>query len=113
MLDIRIEDIKVLFDAIRNIGICVALTLGLPFIEAAIPIIFDNAIVKIIAIGTTFGVILGLYSLNLLWLYTNLKGAPKSKYSHFIGFFIIVITITVAIGGAAFAEVWHQLFSSQ
>ena len=106
-----IEDIKTLFDSIRNIGICAALTIGLPFIEKTMPLVCNSTWLKLSATACTIGVIIGLYILNLIWLFSKLDSKPKSKHFHLFSSFIVMSLISLAIGSTAFAKVWGQLFN--
>lgn len=106
-----IKDIKTLFDSIRNIGICAALTIGLPFIENTTPLVCNSIWLKLSATAFTIGVIIGLYIFNLIWLFSELASKPKSKYLYLVSSFIVMSTISLAIGSAAFSRVWGQLFN--
>ncbi|SFG37545.1 hypothetical protein SAMN05216175_10626 [Neptunomonas qingdaonensis] len=106
-----VNDVKVFFDSIRNIGICAALTLGLPFIEKTMPLIFCNSnALKFTAVSFSIGVILGLYVFNLIWLFKSLKSKGSSKFSYAISSIVIMSLITLAIGSTAFIEVWGNLY---
>lgn len=105
-----ITDTKTLFDAIRNIGICAALTLGLPFIEQSIPVAFGGNWLKAIAVYCTIGVIIGLYLCNLAWLFSSLTAKQSSKHFHAVSSTIVILLITLSICSTAFQQVWGQLF---
>lgn len=106
-----VSDVKIFFDSIRNIGLCAALTLGLPFIEKAMPTIWGSNALKFIAVSFSIGVIFGLYAFNLIWLFKNLESEAKSRIFNAASSFIIIFLVTLAIGSTAFNEVWGKLYS--
>jgi hypothetical protein len=103
-------DIKVFFDAIRNIGICAALILGLPSIELAMPVIFNCNIIKIFATSFTLGMVIGLYLLNLVWLFKSLKVRSKNKMLFMISSVIVIGLISLAVGISSISSVWGSIF---
>ena len=111
VLDKFVHDVKIFFDSIRNIGTCSALTLGLPFLEKAMPIICDSYMLKVIAVSFSISIIFALYLFNLIWLFNSLESEVKSKVFNAFGSLVIILLITIAIGGTAFVEVWSKLFN--
>ncbi|BFM20062.1 hypothetical protein [Gilvimarinus japonicus] len=98
-----VADIKILFDYIRNIGLCVAIILGVPYVESLIP--FFSA--KVIFAAFSVGVVFGLYVLNYMWLRSALKTEPTSKFFHSFGILTLIIVFTMTLGGASI----YNLFS--
>lgn len=105
------DDIKLFFDGLRNIAICVALFSGIPIIESITPIIFGSDFLKYFVSIFSIGLIIGLYVLNLIWLHVSFQQEPLSRIMHFISFTTLMVIITLATGASMFIKIWPQLFS--
>lgn len=104
-----VTDIKTFFDSIRNIGLCVALTIGLPFIEKSANFYCENTTFTYAVVTLSVALIVFLYFFNLVWLFSSQQGEVMSKLLYILSLITIMGLITVAIGGAAFVEVWGKL----
>jgi uncharacterized membrane protein len=104
-----IRDIKLLFDGLRNIAICVALAAGLPIIEKVTPMIFDSSLLKFTVVTLSISVIILLYVFNIIWLHVSFEQKSTSKILHVVGFTTLLLLVTIATGAAVFIEIWPQL----
>ena len=103
----KADDVKTLFDSIRNIGICVGLTLGLPMIQNTLGQGFWGATITYFS----FGIILGLYLFNIFFTLVKLKEKPSVPLIYYIGFPMISILTTFIMGGVALTKVHDQMFN--
>jgi hypothetical protein len=99
------DDVKLVFDFLRNIAICIGLVFGLPYLGDLIVVVFGSLIFAFLCIISLLTITLGLYLLNIMWLVSGLSERPTSKILHRISLAVIVSTSSVAIGGATFSEV--------
>jgi hypothetical protein len=104
-----IRDINLMFDGLRNIGICVALAAGLPILEKVTPMICDSSLFKFAVVTFSIAVIIFLYVFNLIWLYVSFEQEPTSKILHLLGFTTLLFLVTIATGAAVFIKIWPQL----
>ena len=103
--DKLINDVKILFDGLRNIGICVALISSLPFIEKLqIRNFFRQTFVIMLS-----SLALILFALNVAWVYKSLTSEPLSKKLHLLSSIIFFILVTIAIAIVALTEVWPKI----
>jgi hypothetical protein len=90
------DDLKVIFDSLRNVGICAGFLLGASYVYNDSPLIFGSSYLTTAII---FGLVifcLALYSMNAWWLFTSLKSKPKSKVTHVIGGMSLIAMATIA-----------------
>jgi hypothetical protein len=104
------DDIKLFFDGLRNIAICVALVTGLPIIERVTPLVCDSTWLKFSVTSFSIGMIISLYILNLVWLHVSFKQEPTSKFMQLFGFTILLLLITIATGTTVFINTWPQIY---
>jgi hypothetical protein len=105
------DDIKLFFDGLRNVAICVALFTGVPIIESITPIISGSNFLKYFVSIFSIGIIAGLYALNLIWLHVRFQQEPTTRIIHFISFTTLMIIITLATGASVFIKICPQLFA--
>lgn len=90
----KLNDTKVAFDSLRNMGICIAMPVGLPALINAAPFSFPT----ISAIFSTFVLVAALYLayLNCRWTMQKLKEQPTNKWMHKAGqIFLLSIALLV------------------
>lgn len=103
------DDIKTIFDSIRNIAICAALILALPSAKE----LFNGCPELIVTLFTGFsiGAIICLYILNFMWVIYNTKERPKSEAWLYICNLSFTSVITILSAGVATAKVWPLVFN--
>ena len=106
-LEDKADDVKTLFDSLRNMSICVGLTLSLPIIQDTIGVGFWGASITYFS----YGVILGLYALNILFTLVKLKEKPSSPPIYYLGFTAISLVTTFITGGLALKNVHNEIFN--
>lgn len=103
------NDIKVIFDGFRNIGLCVGLMAGLPVIQNLVPMVCGSDLLRASVVSGCVALILALYIFNLIWVAAEIRGKPSSKTVSWLGFFTVFSIASIAIGWAAFSEVSKDL----
>ncbi|MBE0421989.1 hypothetical protein [Pseudoalteromonas nigrifaciens] len=108
------DDIKTLFDFLRNLGICFVILLSIPGLEKSAPSFLDCFYMKQILMYFTFGIFVALYGLNNVWLFKSLKVKPGHKYKSvsFISSVIMTIIFTISITGFSVINVWAVLMKA-
>ncbi len=107
------NDIKTLFDFLRNLGICLVILLSIPELHESGPSFLDNYYIKHILKSFIFGVFVSLYVLNVLWLFTSLEVKPNHKYHKlsFCASVFMTVIFTICIIGFAVINVWSLLIT--
>tara|TARA_R100000306_G_C4326322_1_gene117846 strand:- start:31 stop:378 length:348 start_codon:yes stop_codon:yes gene_type:complete len=108
------DDIKILFDFLRNLGICFVILLSIPEIEKSAPSFLNCFYMKQVIMYFTFGIFLALYVLNIVWLFKSLKVKPEHKYRSFsfISSVIMIVIFTISIIGFSVINVWTALINA-
>ncbi len=104
-----LSDIKTLFDAFRNIGICAALTLGLPYVEQSILSVSNSVWLSHLVTEFYMLIIAIFYLFNLIWLFGTLKEKPKYKALFVVSSIIVISLVTLSICVVAFDQIWNQI----
>lgn len=92
-----LEDIKTIFDGITCLGVCIAIALGMQWLQE--PMI-DAGFGYELRITVNFvGLSLSgfLAAAALLWTICNLKAEPRSKWFHALS---VLVLILIALGAA-------------
>lgn len=96
----KLDDIKVLFDALRNLGICVTLVLSLKFLQAPMITLGFTPLAQ--AMSNWFVILLVglLVYWNVIWMALSFKTKPTSLVLHRVGLvFVISLGLTVTATG--------------
>jgi hypothetical protein len=96
----KIHDIKTIFDSLRNMGICIAIMLGLPSIKDSLTSVCNvdkSLFYLIVAVLTVY-----LVCMNIAWTVKSLQEQPRFKISiHlgplFLGAFALIVFGLVSI----------------
>lgn len=107
-----LEDIKVLFDGIKNLGLCVAFVLGLQWFQTPLETLGLSRDVR--ALINLTGVISScvLTALAITWLCFSFKQKPKSKILYRLSLFTLgaaTLLVMVVIIGASWISIPHTL----
>ena len=105
------DDIKVIFDFLRNLGICAGILAAIPSMDSSIDAIDSYIPVKLIQ-SFTFGVFIVLYLYNIFWLFQSLKAKSFYKFKIFslMSSTLMVALLTVIMLGFTITKVWPVLF---
>ena len=109
------EDIKTLFDFIRNLALCAAMLLSIPTIDEAFPLVGGSEIPKQTLLFFVFGLFIAFYLYNIVWLLLSLRAASsfKWKWVSYLSASILVSTHTLVLVGYGLAEIWPVLMNAQ
>ncbi|WP_137983602.1 hypothetical protein [Pseudomonas viridiflava] len=98
---INIDDIKSLFDGIKNIAVCASLAIGLSYLQAPLEEMGVGYTGRALINWILAAIIGGLTFFALLWIWLNLKTTPTNKTFNAFSFFALA-----AIAVAAFFAVF-------
>ncbi len=103
---INIDDIKSLFDGIKNIALCASLAIGLSYLQAPLEEMGLGYAGRGLINWFLAAIIGGLTFFAFLWIWLNLKTTPTHKKFHFFSFVALA-----AIAVAAFFAVFLHSYS--
>lgn len=94
----QLDDIKAMFDGVKNLALCVAVALGLQSFQA--PMMNVGLSYEVRAAINTMGILLAMFltAFAVVWLCFSMTESPKSKISLRICRFMLgTITLVVMI----------------
>lgn len=108
MNDDKLNDIKSIFDSVRNIVVCAVLILGLPLVRDSFE--WAPEFIVTIAVWFSISIIASLYILNLVWTINITKEKPKSNIVLYVCNIVFTLSISLLSVGVSLSKVWCDIF---
>ena len=106
-----VSDIKLTFDALRNVGIASVVFYGSIHVHDNFPVVIEAAPLNTFFAIFTVVISLILYVGNFWWFLVGLQGKPHSKFMHYLGALSVVVFTTIAFVGSQYKAVFNIIFT--
>lgn len=106
-----LDDIKTMFDGLKSLGLCFAITLGLQWLQE--PMINAGFSYELRGMVYFLGLTLSVFltAAALFWTFCSLKTEPRFKGFHKFSVLILIVIALAAMIAVLFASYQHAPFA--